>query len=353
MTRISTASTRLGTSLGAVLLLALNAPASAQSPGLIEAATYLGPDRTQRLIDGARKEGLLSYYTSLVSEDTNPLIEAFKKKYGIEVQVWRGSTETIVQRALAESRSGRCPADAYHSGPPALEPLHREHMLIAVTSPVAADVMPQALRPHGEYVGSYINLFAAAYNTNLVKADEVPTSYQDLKHPRWKGRLAVEADDAPWFAALLGRIGEDTGTALFRDIVRTNGVAARKGHTLLANLVAAGEVPLALTTFSYKTDQLARAGAPIRSFYLPPVVALATSISVSRCAPHPNAAVLFYDFMIGEAQQILAQRDVPPTNPKIKPLPAGLDIVFMDPDQMLDHGDKWTALWDRTVIKPQ
>src|SRR5262249_60657984 len=94
-----------------------------------------------------------------------------KRKYGVDVQFWRGSTEAIVQRALAESRAGRCPADAYLSGPPALEPLHRERMLLAVKSPIAADVIPQAAQPPGEYVGAFPNLFASAYNTNLVTAD--------------------------------------------------------------------------------------------------------------------------------------------------------------------------------------
>ncbi len=339
------------------LLIAMAAfaatPAHAQTATLAEIAAYQGADRTQRLIDGAKKEGTVSYYTSLVAEDSAPVIDAFKRNYGIDVQLWRGSTEAIVQRALAESRAGRCPADAYHSGPPALEPLHRERLLQAVKSPVAADLIPQALQPHGEYVGVYLNLFAAAYNTNLVKAEEAPKTYEELKHPRWKGRLAIEADDVPWFAAIVSKLGEEQGLRLFRDIVRTNGMSVRKGHTLLANMVAAGDVPLALTVFGYKSDQLQRAGAPVRTFYLPPVIALATSMSVARCATHPHAAVLLYDFMIGEAQEILAKRDLVPTNPKIRPLPAGVELTFMDPAQMLDHGRKWTELWENTITKPQ
>jgi iron(III) transport system substrate-binding protein len=328
-------------------------PASAQGRSLSEIAAYQGPDRTARLIEGAKREGTVTYYTSLVAEDSNPVIDAFKKKYGIDVQVWRGSTEAIVQRALIESRAGRCPADAFHSGPPALEPLHREQLLAAISSPAAAEVIPQARQPHGEYVGVYLNLFAAAYNTNLVRPDELPNSYDDLKAPRWKGRLAIEADDAPWFAAIVAKLGEDNGLRLFRDIVAANGMAARKGHTLLANMVAAGEVPFALTVFSYKSDQLARAGAPIRTLYLPPVIALATSISVARCATHPHAALLLYDFMLGEAQEILAKRDLLPTNPKVGTLPPGLAVTFMDPAQMLDNGRKWTALWERTILRPQ
>jgi len=197
---------------------------------LSEIARYDGADRTERLVAGSKKEGALSFYSSSVAEDTAPVIDAFKKKYGVDVQVWRGSTETIIQRAVAETRAGRCPADAYHAGSPALEPLHREKLLLPVKSPAAAAVMPQALRPHGEYVGISVNLFAGAYNTKLVKPDEVPKSYEDLKHPRWKGRLAIEADDAPWFAALATELGEEQGLKLFKDLVQMNGMAARKGH---------------------------------------------------------------------------------------------------------------------------
>jgi iron(III) transport system substrate-binding protein len=337
-----------------MLVLILSAtPTLAQTPILAELATYSGPDRTQRLIEGAKKEGAVTYYTSLVAQDTTPLVEAFKKKYGIEPQFWRGSTEAIVQRALAESRAGRCPADAYLSGPPAVEPLRREHMLIPVKSPLIAQVMPQALQPHGEYTGVFFNIFAAAYNTTLVRPDEVPKRYDDLKHPRWKGRLAVEADDSPWFAALAARLGDDRLVSLFGEIARTNGFSARKGHTLLANMVAAGEVPLALTVFSYKSDQLEHAGAPIRTLYLPPVIALATSVAVSRCAPHPHAAMLLYDFMLSDAQPILARHDLVPTNLKFNALPPGVELSFMDPAQMIDEGAKWNALWEKTVIRPQ
>ena len=335
------------------LLLLGTANAVAQTRTLAEIVSYQGPDRTARLIEGAKKEGAVSFYSSTVAEDTAPVIDAFKKKYGIDVQVWRASTEGIVQRAVNEARAGRCPADVYHSGSPAQEPLRREKLLIPVQSPATAGLMPQARQPHGEYVGITVNVFAATYNTNLVKPREVPKSYDDLKHPRWKDRLAVEADDVPWFAALAGQLGEATGLKLIGDIARTNGFSLRKGHTLLANLVAAGDVPLALTVFSYKSDQLERAGAPVRTLYLPPVIALATGVSVSRCATHPNAAVLFYDFMIGEAQAIFAKRDLIPTNPSVGPLPKGVALTFMDPVQMLDEERKWTELWNKTVVHPQ
>ncbi len=338
--------------LGLALLVPATAAALAQARTLAEIASDTAPDRLQKLAAGAKKEGSLSLFTSRVAEDATPLTDAFTRKYGIPVQTWRASNQDIVQRAVAESRAGRCPADVISSGTPALEPLYREQLLQPVKSPTTSELMPQALRPHGAWVGVSVNIISGAYNTDLVKPQDVPKSYEDLRDPKWKGRLAIGADDADWFAALLGKLGEEKGAALFRDIVRTNGVSTRIGHTLIANMVAAGEVPLAITVYSYKPEQLARAGAPVRPLYLPPVIALATGVSVTRCTPHPNAAVLFYEFMLRDGQEVLAKRDIVPTNLTVRPLPANMEITFMDSLQMLDNGPKWTELWDSIFIKP-
>jgi iron(III) transport system substrate-binding protein len=327
--------------------------ANAQTRTLAEIANDQSPDRMARLIEGAKKEGTVMVYGSTVAEDMAPVIETFQKKYGVEIQYWRASSENLVQRAVAENRAGRCMVDAFASVAAELEALHREKLLQAVKTPLTAELMPIALRPHGEWVASRFNLISAAYNTNLVKKDEVPKSYEDLKDPRWKGRLAVEADDGDWFATLVTKMGRDKGVKLFSDIVRTNGMSVRKGHTLISNLVAAGEVPLALTVYSYKPEQQKRAGAPIEPLYLDPVVALAYGPAVARCAPHPNAAVLFFDFMLGDAQKIFAKRDMVVTNPKIPSMPAGIKLAPIDPADMLDNRAKWDELWMNTVIKPK
>jgi iron(III) transport system substrate-binding protein len=326
-------------------------PADAQT--IAELATYRGADRTKRLIAGAKKEKVVSVYGSTVADDMRPVSDAFRKKYNIDFKYWRASSEQLVQRAVSENRAGRCLVDGFATVAAELETLHREKLLIAVKTPATADLAPIAFRPHGEWVATRLNIFSASYNTNLVKKDEVPKTYEDLKHPRWRGRLAVEAADFDWFGTIVMKMGEKKGLQLFKDIVKTNGVSIRKGHTLLANLVAAGEVPLALTVYSYKPEQQKRAGAPVQPLYLSPLVALGYGPAVSRCAPHPHAALLFHDFMIAEGQAIMAKRDMTPTNPKIKPLPTGVDLTLIDPAEMLDNRKKWDDLWTRTVLKPK
>src|SRR5207249_10312085 len=122
----------------------------------------------------------------------------------------------------------------------------------------------------------------------------------------------------------VSELGEDKGLKLFRDIVATNGISVRKGHTLLANLVVSGEVPFALTTYAYKVEQLRKSGAPIEWFVIPPGVARFEGAGVARRAPHPHAAILFFEFMLTDGQDVLRNRDFFPASRKAAPLPSGV-----------------------------
>ncbi len=330
----------------------LPSPAFAQADALAGLATLSGADRTQKLVEGAKKEGTLTFYTSAPVDDMKILTDAFEKKHGVKVRLWRGSSENILQRTVVESRGRRYEADVIDTNGPEMEALHREKLLIAVKSPLHGELMQDAIRPHGEWVGTRLNIFVGAFNTKQVKKEEIPTSYEGFRDPKWKGRLGIEAEDTDWFAATIKALGEDKGLDLFREIVKANGISVRKGHTLLTNLVASGEVPVALTVYSYKAEQLKNDGAPIDWFALAPVVARFNGAGVTRNAPHPHAAVLFYDFMMRDAQELLASRDFTPSNLKVKPLPEGLKVSFIDPSLVLDEGEKWTKLYHDVVVKP-
>jgi iron(III) transport system substrate-binding protein len=327
-------------------------PAFAQAASLADLAAYQGADRTEKLIEGAKKEGTVTFYTSAPVDDMKILTDAFEKKYGVKVRLWRGSSENILQRTVVESRGRRYEADVIDTNGPEMEALHREKLLQAVKSPLHAELMPDAIRPHGEWVGTRLNIFVGAFNTKLVNKNDIPKAYEGFADPKWKGKLGIEAEDTDWFAATVRTIGEEKGLKLFRDIVSANGMSVRKGHTLLTNLVASGEVPVALTVYSYKAEQLKNDGAPIDWFALPPVVARFNGAGVTRNAPHPHAAILFYDFMMRDAQALLVARDFTASNLKVKPLPEGLKVAFIDPSLVLDEGDKWTKLYNEIIVKP-
>ena len=315
-------------------------------------ATYTGADRMQRLIEGAKKEGEITIYTSAPSDDMMALTAAFEKKYGIKAKVWRASSEKVLGRGITEARGNRFDADVYETNGPELEALHREKLLQLVKSPSLGDLVPQAILPHGEWVSTRINIFTAAYNTNLIKKEDLPKTYQDLLNPKWKGKLGIEAEDADWFAGVVADIGEEAGLKLFRDIVAANGLSVRKGHTLLTNLVASGEVPIALTIYNYKAEQLKNKGAPIDWFVIGKnAIARPNGIGVARKSPHPHAAVLFFEFCITDAQQIFQQRDFVPTSKKIDTALTKIPLKFVDVKTSLDDDAKWTKLYTEIITK--
>jgi iron(III) transport system substrate-binding protein len=339
------------TTLLAAAALAIPALAAAQGKTSLEAATYAGADRQQHLADAARKEGELMIYTSVPVDDMAVLTAAFEKKYGVKVKVWRAGSEKVLQRTVTETRANRFEVDIIETNGPELESLHREKMLQEVKSPYLADLIAPALLPHREWVSTRLNIFSVAYNTNLIKPADLPKTYQDLLNPKWKGKLGVEAEDLDWFAGTVGELGEAKGLKLFRDLVATNGLSVRKGHTLLTNLVASGEVPMALTVYNYKAEQMKNKGAPIEWFTIPPAIARPNGVGVTKHAPHPNAAVLFYDFMISDAQPILLKRDYVPTSKKVDTKLNKMPIKFVDPKIVLDEDVKWSKLYEEIITK--
>jgi iron(III) transport system substrate-binding protein len=346
------------------LLLALGLAAAGiafPAPGQVktnttaaDVASYAGPDRAQKLIEGAKKEGSLEIYTSAQSDDMGALVAAFEKKYGVRVNVWRSSSEKVLQRAVTESRGNRHTVDVAETNGPELEALSREKLLEKVKSPYLADLIAPAIHPHGEWVGTRLNVFVQAYNTQAVKKADLPKKWEDLADPKWKGKLGIEQEDSDWLAGEFAELGEAHALKVFKDIVDRNGISVRKGHTLLTQLVVSGEIPLALTVYNYKAEQLKNKGAPIDWFSIGPAIARPNGIGVFKQAPHPHAAVLFYDFEIGpEGQKILAGRDFVPTSRKVDTPLNKIPMKFVDATDTLDQYEKWAKKYAAMFAAPR
>jgi iron(III) transport system substrate-binding protein len=234
--------------LAVLAVLALAPSALAQGSRVAEIATYQGADREQRLIEGAKKEKELAFYSSVPPEDIAALISAFDKKYGVKVRVWRSDSEGILQRISSEAKARRFEVDIMAGSSSALEPLYRENLLQEVKSPYLADILPEAIAPHRQWVSIYLSTFVQAYNTNLVRQESLPKTYRDLLNPEWKGRIAIEAEDFDWFAQVVMDMGEARGLQLFRDIVRPTASRAQ-GPQPLTSLRCGGCPPPGLRLF--------------------------------------------------------------------------------------------------------
>jgi iron(III) transport system substrate-binding protein len=325
-------------------------PASAQTGRDIgPIVSYAGPDRTEKLAAEAKKEGLVSLYSSATVEDMGQHIKAFEAKFGVKVTLWRGDSEGIAQRAITEHRAGRDAVDVIETSGINLESLHREGILQPVSAPIQAEIIPAGIPVHHEYTATRLQIHVNAYNTNVIRKADLPKTWDDLADPKWKGKLGIEADDGDWFGQVLHVMGEQKGLDVFRRIA-LNGVSLRKGHTLLANLTVSGEVPLSLSVYEYKIRQMNLGGAPIDLFYLDPVMVHPIGIGIAKAAPHPNAAALFFDFMLSEGQKIYLDQQTYPSNVKVKPLPQGVALHFMDFAQALDEQDRWTKIYKETFL---
>jgi iron(III) transport system substrate-binding protein len=333
----------------AVLSAVMRIPA-AQAQNFQQLATLAGEERQQRLIEGAKKEGSLLFYTTTPTQYVNQLIEPFEKKYGIKVNVWRARSEIILQRVLTEARTSKPAADVVQSISPPMEALRREGLLQQVVSRYHKELIPQAVAPHREWASTLQYVFVQAYNTSKVKKEELPKTYQDFLAPRWKGQLAIEGSDHEWMTSVINDMGEANGVKFFNELV-ANGLSVRNGHPLLTKLVASGEVPLGLTVYQYSVEQAKKNGAPIDWFAIEPAITIADAMGVLKKAPHPHAALLFYDYLLSpEAQGILAKIGYYATSTSVEPPIKNLKMKVLDAATLLDEHEKSFARFESIIL---
>ena len=314
-----------------------------------EPSQLTGPDRMERLIAGARAEGVVNVYSTVTVEDMVLLNAAFEEKYGIRVELWRGSASDILQRATTEARAGRFSVDVIEAPGSEMESMRREGLFKEVSLPVYAELMEGAYVAGRPWVATRLIIFAAGYNTDLVAEADLPRSYFDLLDPKWRGKLGIEATDFNLFMSLTDALGGEPGLQLFRDIQATNGLSVRIGHSLLGNLVISGEVPFGINLYRHFLEPAKRAGAPIDYIYLPPVMAVPSAAAVTNNAPHPYAAILYLEFLLTDAQAIYESRHNTATNLSYQNLPEDLEFDLVDVPKYVDEIEKWRPLY-RDII---
>ena len=314
---------------------------------------YEGADREARLAAEGRKQGVVAIYTSMNLKDSVPITEAFEKKTGVKTELWRASSEKVLQRAVTEARAGRFTCDIIETNGPEMEALYREQLLEEFRSPHFKDLPPSAFPRHRHYVADRFNFFTIGYNTNLVKPDEVPKSYEDLVNPKLAGRVGIEAGDVDWFGALVKHMGEQKGLAFFRRLAESR-PQVRSGHTLMAELVASGEIPLVATLYNHNIERLKDRGAPVEWKALTPTFGRPNAIGVTRNAPHPHAGMLFADFLLSpEGQELIKQRNRVPASRAVKTKLNDFPYEMIDPVITLDEDAKWEKIWSELFLKGQ
>ena len=284
-------------------------------------------------VERAKREGSLTLYTSLAPTESKPLADAFEKKYGIKVALWRGLSSEVVQRTVTEAKGRRYAVDVIETNGPEMEMIAREKLLATPWTP------------------DRLNLFVVGYNTTKVKRTEIPPTYDGFTDPKWKGRIALEATDSEWMATLIKASPGDKGLQLMQKLSAMQ-PTLRKGHVLLASLVAAGDVPVGLAMYNSNIETLKRKGAPIDYLPVQPVVARPQGIGVAKTAPHPNAAQLFHDYVMSdEGQKLFESMGRVPASTKVKSHLNNFPFVLIDAVTVLDESAKWEKTWNDLFVR--
>src|SRR5919197_1068770 len=332
--------------LSALALAVLVPTALAESPPKNDKVfRYRGPDREAQLVEKAKREGTVVLYTSLAPTESRPLADAFENKYGVKVELWRALSDKVVQRVISEAQGGRHAVDVIETNGPEMEMLAREKLLADFHSPYLADLPAAAIPPHRTWFPDRMNFFVVGFNTAKVQRSEIPTHYEGFLDPKWRGRIAIEATDAEWMATLIKKWGEEKGTGYFRKLSAMK-PDVRKGHVLLAELIAAGEVPVGLTVYNSNIESLKRKGAPIDFVPVQPVAARPQGIGLSRDAPHPHAALLFADFVLSpEGQKLFESMGRVPASIRVKSALNDFPFTMIEPSTVLEESARWEKLW--------
>jgi iron(III) transport system substrate-binding protein len=264
----------------------------------------LSPEQRQKtLVEKAKAEGEVSFYSSLQAQQIDPFIQVFRKRYPfIKVNPYRVSGNRQVIKIQTEMNARNHLVDVTNGSAEQASALKKIGAIDPYASPQREFFSDSNKDKEGYFTSLYVIPIVLGYNTNLVKRAEAPRSYEDLLHPKWKGNIFLDDEAYEWFAVLLKHFGREKGLQYMRNLVKQD-LRMVRGRTAQSQLLAAGERPLAIVLSGHTVWELKTKGAPLEGVILDPYFAQANELMLARYAPHPHAAALFIDWSLSEEGQ--------------------------------------------------
>jgi ABC-type Fe3+ transport system substrate-binding protein len=326
-----------------------------------DVALLKSAERQKILVDGAKKEGKLTFYTTLIIEQVvRPLKEAFEKEYPfIQVDYFRGNSDRIAQRVFAEYQAKRYAVDVI-DGSSTTTMVKRAGFLQRFYSPYLAEYPAELRDPEGYWGASNLYFHSIGYNTRMVKSSDVPKTYEDLLQPRWKGQMiwsTGRGGGGPLFIGnIISHMGESAGKAYLQKLRAQNIAKSSASSRQVLDMVIAGEQPIVLVIFNHHAYISKSAGAPSEWQPLEPVPARISTIGVPKFAPHPHAAMLFMDFVLSKrGQKVMQMSNYLPSHPEMPALQADLKpgggrykrVHYMNPEHEFDRSNDWVDYFQK------
>jgi len=294
-----------------------------------------------KLIEGAKKEGQIVYYTTMTLDQSKQTVDRFEKKYPfIKVTLFRTGGGPLLNKIFTESRGGRHDWDVVVGRGEMVLPMMQRKLLASYPSPESKMIDEQLVDKEGFWTAYYVNSYVLGWNTKLVKREDVPKTYDALLNPKWKGgQISLDTEAYGMVEGLKRAWGQEKAIAYLKKLAALDPVLKR-GNTERVQLVVAGEYPL-IIAYNQTIQRLTSRGAPIDWLPLEPAVTQVNPVMIGSKAPHPNAARLFYDYILSKEgqeelrsyQRIPVRKDVEPDPPRLF---RGFKYVIENPEDYKD-----------------
>lgn len=271
---------------------------------LSHANAKLRADTREQLISGAKEEGKLVVYASATAQQLQMYFAAFNKRYPfIKTDFFRTGKQKLVTKILFEEQAKQHIADLIHTSVIETNILKKRRALSRYVPSEAAAFPSQYRDPEGFWTSAYASGTLLGFNTNQVSRADVPKRYEDLLNPRWKNAIGLDSNKIEWFAMLLKLKGRG-----FMEKLAAQRPQVQPGNTLVLNLLAAGEFPVAAGVYEYSIEELKTKGAPVDWIGLEPVITYTVAVSLPSQPPHPYSAKLFMEWLLSkEGQEVINQ----------------------------------------------
>ena len=278
-----------------------------------------------KIIEAAKKEGNVSYYTTMTLSQSKKVVDKFQEKYPfIKPELFRGGGDEVLNRIQNEARGGLNAWDVVSTRGDSVLTLRDAKLITSYRSPESKFIDRDMVDDEGYWTAYYVNPYVLGYNTKLVKKDEVPKTYEQLLDPKWKGKKISIDDSAYGFlAGLIHAWGKEKAVEYFKKLAAQEPVVMR-GNTNRVQLAMAGEYPL-IIAYAPTIQRETSKGHPMDWVPLEPVPVQVNPMMLAAKAPHPNAGKLFIDFLLSkEGQKMLVgfrripvREDVEPDPPRL------------------------------------
>lgn len=315
----------------------------------------------QKLIDAAKKEGEVVWYSTLiVNQLVRPVAEAFEAKYpGVKVKYSRTPAGPMALKLQNEIRANSVQADVFDANSAFFQAMPLKN-LVEYKAEAAASYPDNLKDPKGRFTAVNVFTMTTGINTNLVPEAERPKTYEDLLDPKWKGKMAWTTDLTPngptgFIGNILMSMGEAKGMAYLEKLAKQDIVNVPASQRVVLDQVISGQYPIGLMIFNHHTVISAKKGAPVTWLKIEPLISTGNYVGLMKNSPHPNAGKLLEEFLLSKEGQMAFQKanylpadpDVPAAVPSLKPKQGGFKATVITNEMALEKLPEWAKIYKR------